>query len=514
MRKIRPILLIIGAVFLLLGPGVSGVLAQASKPKPSYDFRDVFFAFVVLSFLILVGRWIRQSVPLFQSLFLPSSIVAGAIALLLGPGALGAIASSIAGKEFFLANGLFPQYMRDVWSAVPGVFINIVFATIFLGEFIPSPREIWRKAAPQVAFGQTLAWGQYVVGLLLALLVLTPVFGLDPIAGCLIEIAFEGGHGTAAGMAPVFTDLGFEAGADLALGLATVGIVSGVLAGVILAGWGRRKGYISVTRDENLWQETPEEGHEPSSEVQERRSRHLRSLLIDPLSVQFGFVGVAIAIGWLMLQALAFIESITWNRGGNGIKILSGIPLFPLALIGGIIVQLILVRLHRTYLIDRQLMNRIGGVALDATIVTALASISIAVLGNNLGPFIILSIAGILWNVLVFIYLTPLIIPTAWFERGIGDMGQSMGVTATGILLIRMVDPDNRSGAFESFAYKQLLFEPIVGGGLFTAAAPPLIRQFGPIPILLLTTILLVFWIIFGLWNYKQLTKSVTTTEG
>lgn len=376
MRKIRPILLMIGAVFLLLGPGVSGVLAQASKPKPSYDFRDVFFAFVVLGFLILVGRWIRQSVPLFQSLFLPSSIVAGAIALLLGPGALGAIASSIADKEFFLANGLFTQHMRDVWSAVPGVFINIVFATIFLGEFIPSPREIWRKAAPQVAFGQTLAWG-------------------------------------------------------------------------------RRKGYISVTRDENLWQETPEEGHEPSSEVQERRSRHLRSLLIDPLSVQFGFVGVAIAIGWLMLQALAFIESVTWNQGDNGIKILSGIPLFPLALIGGIIVQLILERLHRTYLIDRQLMNRIGGVALDATIVTALASISIAVLGNNLGPFIILSIAGILWNVLAFIYLTPRIIPTAWFKRGIGDMGQSMGVTATGILLIRMVDPDNRSGAFESFAYKQ-----------------------------------------------------------
>ena len=35
-------------------------------------------------------------------------------------------------------------------------------------------------------------------------------------------------------------------------------------------------------------------------------------------------------------------------------------------------------------------------------------------------------------------------------------MGQSMGVTATGILLLRMVDPENKSGAFESFAYKQL----------------------------------------------------------
>jgi len=435
--------LVIGAGILLLGPGALIALAQGSGQGPSYNFKDVFFAFVVLSLLILVGRWIRQSVPLFQALFLPSSIVAGTVALLLGPATLGAIASSVVGKDFFLANGLFPQPIRDVWSAVPGVFINIVFATIFLGEFIPSPRDIWRRAAPQVAFGQTLAWGQYVVGLLLA-----------------------------------------------------------------------QKGYISVTRDDNLWQEAPGESHNESPEIREKRAKHLRSLLIDPLSLHFGFVGVAVGIGWLILQALTFIESITWNRGGNGLEILSGIPLFPLALVGGIIVQLILERLNRTYLINRQLMNHIGGVALDVTIVAALASISLAVLGSNLGAFLILSLAGIAWNVLVFIYLAPRMIPTYWFERGIGDMGQSMGVTATGLLLMRMVDPDNTSGAFESFAYKQLFFEPIVGGGLFTAAAPPLIRQFGPIPVLLLTSGLLAFWLIFGFWNYRQMSKPMAATRG
>lgn len=92
-----------------------------------------------------------------------------------------------------------------------------------------------------------------------------------------------------------------------------------------------------------------------------------------------------------------------------------------------------------------------------------------------------LSITGIAWNVSAFIFLGPHLLPAYWFERGIVDMGQSMGVTSTGLLLLRMVDPDNQSGAFESFAYKQLLFEPIVGGGLFTAAAPPLIARFGPI---------------------------------
>ncbi|NJL85248.1 MAG: sodium:glutamate symporter [Leptolyngbyaceae cyanobacterium SM1_1_3] len=484
-----------------MGPAALVAQAQATEESPAYTFDDVFYAFIILSFLILVGRWIRQRISLLQALFLPSSIVAGAIALLLGPGALGALVSAVAGDSAWLANGLFPQPILEVWSAVPGVFINIVFATIFLGEFIPPPIEIWRRASPQVAFGQSLAWGQYVVGLILAMLVLGPVFGLPPVAGALIEIGFEGGHGTAAGMAEVLREVGFEAGPDLAVGMATIGIVSGILAGVLLANWGRKRGYLASSSDAEMIPADAQErlpAEQESPEVSERRRQHLSSLLVDPLSVQFGFVGVAIAIGWLILQLLILIESLTWNRGGEGLEVMGSIPLFPLALVGGIIVQIILERCNSHYLISRQLMVRIGGVALDATIVAALASISLAIIAQNLGAFAILAIAGITWNVLFFVYFAPRIIPTYWFERGIGDMGQSMGVTATGILLMRMVDPEDRTGAFESFGYKQLFFEPIVGGGLFTGAAPLLINRFGPLPVLLLTSALLVFWLVLA----------------
>lgn len=143
----------------------------------------------------------------------------------------------------------------------------------------------------------------------------------------------------------------------------------------------------------------------------------------------------------------------------------------------------------------------------------ALASISLAIIARNFGAFAVLAIAGIAWNVLFFMYVAPRMIPTNWFERGIGDMGQSMGVTATGILLMRMVDPQDKTGAFESFGYKQLFFEPIVGGGLFTGAAPILINRFGPLAVLLLTGGLLAFWLIFGFWNYKKITQSMNATE-
>lgn len=72
-------------------------------------------------------------------------------------------------------------------------------------------------------------------------------------------------------------------------------------------------------------------------------------------------------------------------------------------------------------------------------------------------------------------------------------------MTVTGLLLMRIADPPNRSGGLEAFGYKQLLFEPVVGGGLFTAASVPLIAQLGAMPVLIGTAVLLVFWVVLGL---------------
>ncbi|MGJ3252254.1 MAG: sodium/glutamate symporter [Elainellaceae cyanobacterium] len=468
-----------------------------------FTLRDVFFAFIWIALLVLAGRYVKQKIGWIQKLYLPESIVAGALALLLGPQVLGAIVASLSGDDALLAQGLFAEPIRAVWSQSPGIFINIVFAALFLGESIPQPRDIWRKAAPQVVFGQSLAWGQYVVGSLVTLLILIPVFGANPISAALIEIGFEGGHGTAGGMAETLEELGFADGPDLALGLATVGIVSGIIAGTALAEWARKKRHIrTLQSDVNQPDDIPELTHTENQDVQRRRRHLMRGLLIDPLSLNFGFVGIAVIIGWLIQKGLVLIESLTW--GQTGFTVMSYVPLFPMALIGGIVVQLIMERLELSALIIQPLMKSIAGMALDVVVVTALASISLTVIGSNLGTFIILSVAGIAWNICFFMYYAPRIFPDHWFEKGIGDMGQSMGVTATGILLLRMVDPDNSSGAFESFAYKQLFFEPIVGGGLFTAAAPALIARLGLIPTLLITGGLLIFWLIAGYLLMRQ----------
>ncbi|MCC5809044.1 MAG: sodium:glutamate symporter [Ectothiorhodospiraceae bacterium] len=465
---------------------------------------ELFVALVLIGMILLVSNALRVLMPWLRRLFLPSSVVGGALLLLAGPEVLGLFT----GSPFEDGAGLFPEYVYESWAALPGLLINVVFAALFIGRPIPGLRTIWMRAGPQVVVGQTMAWGQYVVGLTLALVILVPVFGMNPMVGALIEIGFEGGHGTAAGMADTFAELGFEEGADLALGLATVGIVSGVLIGTVLINIAARRGIVNPSEDADdpdaLMREDAQS--QPSTEEYSEFKKDLmqEADTSDPLSIHIGLVGIAIAIGWLILSGLQWVEQMNWARD-DGMEIMAHVPLFPIAMIGGVIVQLFVMRFKLERHVSSRTMSRIAGSSLDFTIAAALATLSLAVLGEFLIPFLLLAAAGIGWSLFVLIVIAPKVIPENWFERGIGDFGQSMGVTVTGLLLMRMADPKNRSGALESFGYKQLMFEPVVGGGLFTAASIPLIAQFGPVTVLGLTLVLTLAWLAFGLLYFGRM---------
>jgi glutamate:Na+ symporter, ESS family len=462
---------------------------------------DVFTSILVIGLALVAAKWLRARIRVFRTLFLPASVIGGTLMLLVGPQVLGRGADA-AGGPTWLADGLLPEAVLGAWEELPVLLISVVFAALFIGKTIPGIRQIWEVAGPQVALGQSIAWGQYVVGIGLGLLVLSPVFGMDPIAGALIEIGFEGGHGTAAGLSSTFEEFGFAEGTDLALGLATIGLVAGVLIGTVIINWGVRTGRIDLDADGNPTEKAREETSDDLDDLDDREgARSDEQASTDPLSVHLGFVALAIAIGWVLLEGLVWVEEATWG-GDDGLELLVHLPLFPMAMLGGVLLQLALERTERAALVDRHLINRISGAALDLIIVAALGTLSLEALGGNLGPFLVLAVAGITWNVGAFLLLAPRIVPKYAYERGLGDFGQSMGMTVTGLLLMRIADPPNRSGGLEAFGYKQLLFEPVVGGGLFTAASVPLIAQLGPVPVLIGTAVLMVGWIVLGLRRF------------
>ncbi len=462
----------------------------------------VGLAIVILAIFLLIGKGLRSVVPVFYSFFIPSSIIGGFLLLFLGPEVLGALISNEA-----FTYGLFNESIVAVFKTVPGLLITVIFAGLFLGKKTPKTKAVFNVSGPQLAYAQTAAWGQYVVGILVTMLFLVPVFGAQPMVGALIEIGFEGGHGTAAGLADTFNDMGFSEGTDLALGLATVGVVGGLIIGVFLINYGVKYNHTVYLKKKTDMDSIKKTGIIPEDKRKNSMSLTVSTESIEPLAMHLGLYALAIIVGIGFLEALKWFEQVTWARN-DGIELFAHIPLFPLAMLGGVLVQYIVNRFDRHNLFDRKMIERIQGLALDFLVVSALAGLSLSVIATHIEVFLTLAVVGITWNLFVFLYLAKRMIPKYWFERGIGDYGQSMGMTAVGLILIRIADSKGKTPSLEAFGYMQLLFEPFIGGGLITALSVPLIYNFGPWPLFIAASVLSLGWMAVGLFYFGKLNPS------
>ncbi len=417
-------------------------------------------AFAVLGLLVAIGRAIGPALGL-QRLGLPAAVLAGLLGLLLGP---------------YGPWPVMPAPIEALWARLPTVLLTLVFGTLLLGRPLPAIGQLWRPAAAQTLLGLTLGFGQYLVGALAVLLVLGPWLGVNPLMACLIEVGFEGGHGSAAVLGPIYADLGFSEGADLGLAMATVGLLSSTLLGGALVVLAQRRGWLMVHLPvvAEAVAEAPL-AHQPSCPLPEPQDGQLPAGPGTWL-VNLGLVGVAVAVGVGLLAALEWAAE---PLQGTWRTVIDALPVYPLALAGSLLVRLALERSGRTALVQASQQERIGGIATDLLIAAAMAGLDLPQLARNWLPLSVLTLAGLGWNLLVVLVLARRILPIDWFERAVIEFGQATGVAASGLLLLGMADPDNRSGALPAFSVKQLLLQPVLAGGVVTVAAPLAVQAWG-----------------------------------
>ena len=431
--------------------------------------QEVGFSFVVLALVLLVAGVLRRTVPLFRRLHLPAAVIAGFLILAVGPQVSGELTNT---------NGIFPDSSLSVWRTLPGLLINVVFAAIMIGKHLPSASDLWKASAPHVVFGSLLSFGQFALGGWAVVLVLNPIFDLAPEAGALLEMSFAGGHGTIAGMGQLFADEGVPELVDLGLGLATVSMITGILGGSMLVNWAMRSDDILVARENPISEhdlQDIDDAHTPASDLPAAEGL---------TSVTFGFtlIGAAIAVGIVLLEALRWLAHLA------GSNIFDSFPLFPLTVIGGLVVQYTVTRLGHEYRVDKRSVDGVAAIALDMLVATAIGTMSLATLGHNIPALLIFTLVGFAWSVLVLRYVGPHIHGQNWFEHAIADFGQSQGNVATGFVLADMADPHRTTTAAVDYGYKQLLYEPLLGGGLLTALSVPIIASWGLWPFSLIST--------------------------
>ena len=432
--------------------------------------------FCVLSVLLLAGKILRSNFSILQKLYLPSSVVAGLLGLVI----------------VSVFSNLVPAEWLNTIKKLPGFLINVIFATLFLGAVTPRFKHIIRLALPQLCLGQILGWGQYVVGLALTGFILTRFFDVPPAFGNLLEIGFQGGHGTVGGMTESFKAYKWEDGIALGYTVATAGMIIGIVVGMMLVNWALKHGHVKSVRTFSQRNKLERIGLHRKVGRPAAGFQTVFSDSIDSLALHLSLVGVSILIGFGMLKGLQALE--VWLLPDAKNRVMAGFPLFPLCMIGGVLLQVFSRKIHMDRLIDHEQMQRISGAALDFLVVSAVMTIQIKVVAQNWLPLLIIIIAGLIFCVFTVIFIAPRLFKEAWFERAIADFGQATGVTATGLMLLRTVDPENKTIAASSFGYKQLIHEPFMGGGLWTALALPLVYTIGWVPVFVISCIALLIW--------------------
>ena len=402
----------------------------------------------VVGILLTLGRRLDSAMKL-ERFGIPIALLVGAIGFLIGP---------------YGPFSLLPERVLNTWMQLPTPLLTLVFATLMIGRPIPRVGGLWKPVAYQALLGLLLGFGQYVVGGIIVLSFLLPYLGVDPLMGCIIEVGFEGGHGAAAIMGDSFSRLGFPEGLDLGFAMATVGLLASTFLGSGLVVLGRSFGWL-VPVEQDI------KNNLNDVDLEFRPLEQIRLLLYN-----FALAGLAVLIGIFLLSCLR-LSSI--YMGNITKQVILSFPVFPLALMGSFLVRFALEKTGQTKLVSSLFQREIGILSTDLLIITAMAGLNLPLLVNYWEPICILAIGGLVWNLAGMLIFSRLFFREEWFERAIAEFGNSTGVAASGLLLLRLADPRNATNTLPVFSIKQLFLQPLLSGGLITVIAPLFISNFG-----------------------------------
>lgn len=432
----------------------------------------------IIGVLLFIATLLRTKIAFFRKAFIPASLIAGIIGLILGPYVL----------------KVFPAEMRSSFGALPTPLIVVVFACMMLGTKHNVSKQALIGAAPSIVQCYTYSFIQVGLTALLTAFVFTPLWGTNPLFGSVIEIGFEGGHGTASGMKEVFEELNWAAGADVSQTTATIGLLVGVVGGIILINIGVKKGWTTLLESSASLSGDAKEIF-PEGERKASTYTTISGNVIDTFAFHAALIGIAILIGQAIVKAFAYFFDFS-------------LPLFPFAMIGGWLLNMILQKTPVADMMDRGVFVRIQGLAMDFLIVAAVASVSIPVVLEYWKELLISCVVATAACIALMLYFGPRLYPRHWFESSILRFGIATGVAAIGLMLMRVCDPDTKTDAAETYALGSPFCSPFVGGGLVTTAYPYLILSMGIVKFGLLFTgltfaVFLVCRIIPGLWQKK-----------
>ncbi|MBW2370450.1 MAG: hypothetical protein JRH15_21475 [Deltaproteobacteria bacterium] len=384
---------------------------------------EPLLAFGAMGIFLVIGVFLRAKVSFFQSFLLPSCLIGGALGCIL-----------INMRVVKLPFSLFENYAFHL--------LNIAFISAGLTRDENSQNGMWKaKEVFRGAFWFALIKGvtwplQALIGLLFVLAFGLVGVELFPTFGLLMPVGFNEGPGQALAIGKVYEGAGFGFAPTIGLTFAFAGYLFCFFLGMPLVKWGLNKR--SAADGRNSMSEDFLKGilpKEKGDKVAGKLTMHSEN--IDTLAFQLAIIGVVYILTYFELSGLC--RALSPELG----KMIWGF-FFGFGMVNGFFISRVLGKVRIGYLIDSGLQRRITGFSLDFMIVATLMAIQIGVFWKYFLPILFIAITGGLMTLSVIVFFGRRLYGGN-LERTLIAYGMYTGQMSTGLLLLRMVDPDFKS---------------------------------------------------------------------
>ncbi len=395
-------------------------------------------SFAILGILLLVGTFLRAKVPFFQRLYLPAAVIGGTIGMLIGPRALNIV-------PFFS-----DEYLTT-WNTSVSFLCAIMATLIPMGSRLGRPGE---KAAgktlilnmKQLFITLIVLAAQIMIGFVV-LAVFRNSFHLYPTFGLEMSTGYFSGHALAAIQGSTAFDMALPYAEDIqamAVTCATVGLIGGMVIGITFINVMVRRGRTALLKKIEDVPKNMSVGVfiDPADQTKTVKNTTSNSC-IESFTLHLGLVYLCISIGYVVMGKVK----------AAGIPILDQFGLWVYSMIAMLLIQVFILnktKLHNLF--DEATKSKITGVCSDFAIVAAIASIPVQVVLKYWLPLVVLCILGFVVTLGLNYMLFHLFFKDYLVERTVSSFGACCGVMLTGLMLLKICDPDYETPVMSLFA--------------------------------------------------------------
>lgn len=395
-------------------------------------FSELLNSLGLLGLFLLLGTFLRAKIKFFQQTFMPASVIGGFILLILGPVCFNILKIS-------------PEWLK-IYSLIPGVLIIPIVASVPLGLKFSSEIKSAKSVLPLAFIGLAIAMLQFVVGFSMQYL-FNGKYNFYETFGWELGLGFVGGHGTAGLLGNMLQTANlpyWETAQGVAVTTATFGIVGGILIGMILINFSSRKSYTAILKKPSDIPESFKIGYIRETDKQPILGRDTTlSASIDSLAFHFAIIFSVCLISFKILEFMKTYQ----------IFILSKISIWAYSIVVMFIFWNIMCKLKLDFLVDSKVKSKISGTLTEFAVIAAIASLPIKAVFAFIVPITVMCIIGFILTTFFLFYMCKYFLKDYWFEHMIATFGMSTGVFLTGILLLRICDPDFKTPVLTNYSF-------------------------------------------------------------